>query len=170
MSAWVEREFLVNGRRHLVRLQPDWTLLRVLRLVGYTGAKETCGMGICGSCTVLVDGKPLSSCIELAERNVGKTIETVEGLSDGSRLHPLQLAFIERGGFQCGFCTSGMLMTANALLKEYPTPSDDQIKDYMAGNLCRCTGYRQIVDSIKYASQLMNVKKSSLSDREHGGR
>jgi aerobic-type carbon monoxide dehydrogenase small subunit (CoxS/CutS family) len=115
-------------------------------------------MEVCGACTVLLDGKPISSCTLLAYEARDKDILTIEGLSSDGKLHPLQEAFIEHGGFQCGFCTSGMILTAKALLDENPDPTEEEIKEYMNGNLCRCTGYQMIVESIRAAADNMRQK------------
>lgn len=164
MTEWTELELVVNGKCHRALVQPHWTLVKVLReVLGYTGTKEVCGMGVCGACTVLVDGKPISSCIELATRTTGRTIETVEGLASGGSLHPLQKAFLEKGGFQCGFCTPGVLMSAKALLNENESPSLDEIKEYMGGSQCRCTGYLQIIEAIIHASKSMGKHRSALT-------
>jgi carbon-monoxide dehydrogenase small subunit len=125
----------------------------IREILGLTGTKEVCGIGECGACTVLKNGKPVSSCCELAIRADGSTIETIEGIAIGGELHPLQKAFIQNSAFQCGFCTSGMIMMSKSLLDSSPGKeiSENEIRDYMSGNLCRCTGYQQIVDAIKEA-------------------
>ncbi|SDO34289.1 (2Fe-2S)-binding protein [Desulforhopalus singaporensis] len=142
--------FTVNGEPVSLTVEPRWTLLRVLRdKMFLTGSKEGCGEGECGSCTVLVDGKPVNSCLMLAVAADGKTITTIEGLSRGTELHPLQKAFIEKGAIQCGFCTPGMVMTAKSLLDKNPDASAEEIRQEMAGNLCRCTGYTKIVEAVQ---------------------
>lgn len=130
-------------------------LLQVLReTFEMTGTKEGCGQGECGACTVLVDGMSINACLYPAFEVEGKTVTTVEGLiREGNRLHPIQEAFVENGGVQCGFCTPGMIMSAKALLDENPQPTEAEIKEGIAGNLCRCTGYVQIVESIKKAAE-----------------
>ena len=144
----------VNGRQEILNTPPYRTLLEVLREeLGLTGAKEGCGSGDCGACTVLVDGAPVSSCLMLAGQAEGSSITTVEGLSFGTDLHPVQAAFAEHGAVQCGFCIPGMIMAAVALLQENPQPTDDDIRWGIAGNLCRCTGYSKIVDAIRAAGQ-----------------
>jgi carbon-monoxide dehydrogenase small subunit len=152
----------VNGRKYKVKRRENWTLLRLIRdEIGLKGAKEVCGIGECGACTVIKDGKPVSSCIELAVRADGSRIETIEGLAKDGVLHPLQRAFIENSGFQCGFCTSGMIMMAKAFLDNKANSNRSEltqaeIRDYMSGNLCRCTGYEQIVESIMQAAREMS--------------
>ena len=139
----------VNGRDHDVRVQPHRLLVDCLRYdLGLTGTKEGCSVGVCGACTVLVDGRMVASCIMLAVAADGSEITTIEGLSRDGGLHPLQQSFIDHGGFQCGICTPGQIMAAKALLDEVPDPSEDEIKEWMMGNLCRCTGYYKILESI----------------------
>jgi len=146
----------VNGKRHALRIPPYRTLLDCLRNdLGLTGSKEGCGVGVCGACTALVDGKMVSSCLMLAVMADGAEITTVEGLARDGRLHPVQQAFVDYGGFQCGICTPGQVVAAVALLDANPKPTEDDIKDWMMGNLCRCTGYYQIVDSIKQAAAMV---------------
>ena len=139
----------VNGRDHDVQVQPQRLLVDCLRYdLGLTGTKEGCSVGVCGACTVLVDGRMVASCIMLAVAADGCEITTIEGLSRDGGLHPLQQSFIDHGGFQCGICTPGQIMAAKALLDEVPDPSEDEIKEWMMGNLCRCTGYYKILESI----------------------
>jgi carbon-monoxide dehydrogenase small subunit len=139
----------VNGDEHEVLISPNQTLLEVLReKLGLMGTKRGCDLGACGACTVLIDGEAYLSCIMLAMDATGKEIVTIEGLSDGGELHPLQQSFVETGGLQCGFCTPGMIMTAQAILEEEPKPTEESIKRKMAGNLCRCTGYKKIVEAV----------------------
>jgi carbon-monoxide dehydrogenase small subunit len=148
----------VNGEDIEVSFAPYKTLLEVLREdLGLTGTKHGCELGECGACAVLVDGEPLLSCLTLALDCEGRTIETVEGLARGAELHPLQAAFADLGGAQCGYCTPGILMTAKALLDREPNPSRERIKEATAGVLCRCTGYQQIVDSIEEAARKMRA-------------
>jgi carbon-monoxide dehydrogenase small subunit len=143
----------VNGEDQEVSFAPYKTLLEVLREdLNLTGTKHGCELGECGTCAVLVDGAPVLSCLVLALECEGREIETVEGLASGSTLHPLQAAFADLGGSQCGYCTSGMLMTAKALLEREPNPSRERIKEAISGNLCRCTGYNQIVEAIASAA------------------
>lgn len=143
----------VNGQEHTLDVPPQRLLLDCLRYdLGLTGAKEGCSIGVCGACTVLMEGKIVSSCLVLAAVADGKDILTIEGLAQNGQLHPLQQAFIDHGGFQCGICTPGMIMAAKALLDDNPDPSEDEIKDWMMGNLCRCTGYYKIIESIQAAA------------------
>lgn len=145
-----EIELIVNGERRAFEVEDHRLLLSVLREeLDLTGTKEGCSIGVCGACSVIVDGRLVSSCLTLAVACHGKEITTIEGLADGERLHPLQQAFIEYGGFQCGICTPGQIMAAKALLDENPHPTDEEIKEWMSGNLCRCTGYYKILESIK---------------------
>lgn len=146
--------FKVNGEPVEVSVEPHWTLLEVLREeLDLTGTKEGCSEGVCGSCTVLVDGFPVRACLTLALEVRGKEVTTVEGLSGPDGLDPLQQAFIEKGAVQCGFCTPGMLMAAKALLLENPTPTEQEIRRAISGNICRCTGYAKIVEAIKEAAK-----------------
>jgi carbon-monoxide dehydrogenase small subunit len=147
----------VNGKPHTAEVPPYRTLVDLLRYdLGLTGTKETCSVGVCGACTVELDGKIVSSCLTLAARADGCAVNTIEGVADGDTLHPVQEAFIANGGFQCGACTPGQIMAAKALLETNPSPSEAEIKEWMMGNLCRCTGYYQIIDSIKAAAQTMS--------------
>ena len=144
----------VNGQSHAVEVPTYRTLLDCLRYdLGLTGSKEGCGVGVCGACTVLLDGKMISSCIALAVFADGREITTVEGLAEDERLHPVQQAFIDFGGFQCGSCTPGQVVAAKALLDTIPNPSDAEIREWMLGNLCRCTGYYKILESIRAAAR-----------------
>jgi aerobic carbon-monoxide dehydrogenase small subunit len=139
----------VNARPVTLEVPAHALLLDVLRdRLGLKGAKRSCDMQVCGACTVLVDGAPVSACTFLAVEADGREVLTVEGLADGDRLDPLQEAFMEHGAVQCGFCTSGMLMSAKALLSEDPSPTPERVVHYLRGNLCRCTGYRKLVDAI----------------------
>jgi carbon-monoxide dehydrogenase small subunit len=150
--------FSVNGDSVEVEVHPHWNLLRVLRdELELTGAKQGCGEGECGACTVLVNGDPINSCIYPVLEVEGKEVLTVEGLiSPKTGLHPIQEAFLEKAGVQCGFCTPGMIMSAKALLDHNPNPTEDEIRHALAGNMCRCTGYVQIVDSIMTAAEKMS--------------
>jgi len=146
----------VNGIRYTVDVKPQRTLVEVLReTLGLTGTKKSCNEGECGACTVLMDGKPVASCLVLAIDAQGKEILTIEGLSKGENLHPIQEAFLKHGGIQCGFCTPGMVMSAKAFLDEHPKPTQIEVRKAISGNLCRCTGYQQIVDSIMAGSEMM---------------
>ncbi len=149
-----EISFVFNGNKMRTSIEDHWTLLHLIREeLGYTGTKEGCGSGECGACTVIVDGLAVNSCLYLAAEIDGKKLLTIEGLAsaDGT-LHPIQKAFVENGGIQCGFCSPGMILSAKALLDENPNANEAEIKDAIAGNICRCTGYVQIIDSIKAAS------------------
>jgi len=142
-------ELSINGDRVEVPASPNNTLLEILReKLGLMGTKRGCDLGACGACTVLINGQAFLSCIMLAMDAVGKEITTIEGLGEGGRLHPLQQAFVEKGGLQCGFCTPGMILTAQAVLNEEKDPTEETIKKKMAGNLCRCTGYKKIVEAV----------------------
>jgi aerobic-type carbon monoxide dehydrogenase small subunit (CoxS/CutS family) len=145
---------MVNDEpRNVVLRSADRTLLSVLRDdLGLTGAKEGCGIGVCGACTVIVDGEMVSSCIQLAALVDGCEVRTVEGLSGPHGLDPVQQAFVEHGGIQCGACTPGQVMAARALLDTCPNPTVEQVKEWMTGNLCRCTGYYKIVESVLAAA------------------
>ena len=145
---------VVNDTSHEVDVPTYRTLLDCLRNdLRLTGSKEGCGVGVCGACTVLLDGKMISSCIALAVFADGRTVTTVEGIAEDERLHPVQQAFVDAGGFQCGICTPGQVVSAKALLDANPSPSDDEIREWMVGNLCRCTGYYKILESIRTAAQ-----------------
>ncbi len=146
--------FTLNGEPVEVDIQPHFTLLQLLREeLELTGTKEGCGMGECGACTVLLDGRAINSCIFPAMEAEGRSITTIEGMGDAKGgLHPIQRAFVQHGAVQCGFCTPGMVLSAKALLDEVPKPTEEEIRNGIAGNLCRCTGYLQIIQAIKAAS------------------
>lgn len=146
-----ELTFTLNGEAIRAEVDPQWTLLYLLReVLELTGTKEGCGYGECGACTVIIDGQAVNSCLYPVMEAEGKTITTIEGLaSKDGQLHPLQTAFINEGAVQCGFCTPGMIMSAKALLDTKDKPTEEEIKDAVAGNLCRCTGYVKIIDAIK---------------------
>lgn len=146
--------FTLNGETVNVEVDAQWTLLYLLReVLELTGTKEGCGYGECGACTVIIDGQAVNSCLYPVMEAEGRTITTIEGLaSKDGQLHPLQTAFINEGAVQCGFCTPGMIMSAKALLDSKDKPTEEEIKDAIAGNLCRCTGYVKIVDAIKSAA------------------
>jgi carbon-monoxide dehydrogenase small subunit len=159
----------VNGEEVEVSLAPYKTLLEVLREdLGLTGTKHGCELGECGACAVLADGEPVLSCLVLAVECEGLAIETVEGLAQGPELHPLQAAFADLGGAQCGYCTPGILMTAKALLEREPDPGRERIKEAISGNLCRCTGYQQIYESIEEAARRMRGE-TGASPQATGG-
>jgi aerobic carbon-monoxide dehydrogenase small subunit len=143
----------VEGRTRLLDALRDKCLL--------TGAKEGCSTGDCGACTVLLDGQPVTSCLVLAASAVGREITTIEGVAEGETLHPVQQAFMEAGGLQCGICTPGMIMTSIALLEENPSPTRDEIRSGLQGNICRCTGYDMIVDAVEAAAREMQGKARS---------
>ena len=147
-------KFSLNGESMELEIEPHLTLLQLLRdKLELAGTKEGCGMGECGACTVLVGGKAVNSCILPAMEVDGKSVTTIEGLTDAQgNLHPIQKAFIEYGAVQCGFCSPGMVLSAKALLDENPKPTEEEIRHGIAGNLCRCTGYLQIIQAIKAAS------------------
>jgi len=152
-SAKAHLRLTVNGEAVEAAFAPHKTLLEVLREdLGLTGTKHGCELGECGTCAVLVDGKPVLSCLVLGLECEGRAVETVEGMADARGLHPLQKAFSDLGAAQCGYCTPGFLLTAKALLEENPNPTLDQIKEALAGNLCRCTGYEKILDAVRLAS------------------
>jgi len=155
----VEIVLNVNKINYNVAVEPQRTLVEVLRdTLGLTGTKKSCNEGECGACTVLMDGKPAASCLVLALDAQGKEITTIEGLSEGEKLHPIQEAFVKHAAIQCGFCTPGMVLSAKALLDENPNPTAAEVRKGISGNLCRCTGYQQIVDAILAASQAMAKK------------
>jgi carbon-monoxide dehydrogenase small subunit len=147
----------VNGETYEVAAEPWRTLLEVIRdTIGLTGTKKGCDEGDCGTCTILIDGKAVNSCLTLAVEAQGRDIMTIEGLADGDKLHPIQEAFVEHGGLQCGFCTPGMILSAKAFLDKNPKPTEEEIKFAIAGNLCRCTGYVKIIESIQAAAEGMS--------------
>ncbi len=151
---------VVNGRRITRDIDPDSRLLDVLReTLSLTGTKEGCGEGECGACTVLMDGRAVNSCLVLAPQAEGAEILTIEGLSDGRTLHPIQQAFVETGAVQCGFCTPGFIMATLALLNEVPDPTDEDILSALEGNLCRCTGYAKILEAVKLAASRMRSEE-----------
>lgn len=142
----------VNGAKERLDVPSNMTLLQMLReRLALTGTKNGCEAGECGACTVLVDGEPVNSCMMLAVEADGRDVLTVEGLSEGDRLSPLQEAFVEHNAVQCGFCTPGMLMSAHALLERNPDPTEEEIKEALVGNLCRCTGYVRIIEAVSAA-------------------
>ncbi len=147
----------VNGKEYELAVKPSATLLDVIREdLGLTGTKEGCGVGECGACTVIMEDKTVNACIMLAIEANGKSITTIEGLADGEKLHPIQEAFVEVGGLQCGFCTPGMIMSTKIFLDENKKiPTNEEIRKALEGNFCRCTGYTKIVESVKVAAQKM---------------
>lgn len=153
-----EIELTVNGKRHTLEVTPNTTLLDALRDgLDLTGSKRGCDIGACGACTVIVDGVPVLSCMALAARYQGKQITTIEGLSQNGQLHPLQESAIAHGAVQCGFCTPGWLLSAASLLERNPKPTRDEVAEAIAGNFCRCTGYKKIIESILAVSEAKSV-------------
>jgi len=152
----------VNGRIEKLEVEPYRTLLEVLREdLMLIGTKEGCGVGECGACTVLLDGRAVDACLTLAVRANGREVITIEGLAQGDTLHPLQRAFIEHGAIQCGFCTPGFILTAKAFLDENPHPNEEEVKRALAGNLCRCTGYAKIVEAVLDVVEYHSTEVSS---------
>lgn len=144
----------VNDRDYEVAVEPNTSLVDLLRTqLGLTGAKKGCDLGDCGACTVLLDGRAVNSCLVLAVQAAGRTVQTIEGLETAHGLHPLQQAFIEKGAIQCGFCSSGMILSAKELLEKTPHPGEPEIRRAISGNLCRCTGYQKIIEAIKDAAR-----------------
>ena len=144
----------INGEQYDLVVEGRTRLLDAIReLCDLTGTKEGCATGDCGACTVLLDGNPIAACMTFAQAAVGRQITTIEGLAQGGVLHPLQQAFMDYGGLQCGICTPGMLLSAKALLDQNPRPTRDEIRFHLAGNLCRCTGYQKIVEAVVAASE-----------------
>jgi carbon-monoxide dehydrogenase small subunit len=145
--------FTLNGRPVSAEVAPHHNLIEVLQgQFALTGARETCGQGLCGCCTVLIDGKPVSGCLTLAVFADGAEVTTIESLDGPGTLDPVQEAFIEAGAFQCGYCTPGFILMTKSLLKQRPHPSEEEIKDYLSGNLCRCAAYPEIVNAVKLAA------------------
>lgn len=146
----------VNDREYEVAVAPGRTLTQLLREdLNLLGTKEGCGVGDCGACTVILDGKPVNSCLVLAVQADGSTIKTIEGVADGDCLHPVQETFVEMGAIQCGFCTPGMILSATSLLEKTPHPTEQEVRQALSGNLCRCTGYQKIVEAVQEASRRM---------------
>ena len=153
--------FTVNGERVEVAFAPQKTLLEVLREdLGLTGTKHGCELGECGTCTVLIDGTPILSCLALAISYADRRVETIEGMAQGATLHPLQDAFAELGAAQCGYCTPGFLLAARALLDSNPSPTRDEIKESLSGNLCRCTGYLKIYEAVELAAGRLRAQRA----------
>ena len=162
--------FVINGKKKEMEIPPNISLLELLRdYLGLNGTKKGCEAGECGSCTVLMDGKAVNSCIILAPQIKGKTIQTIEGLGTETSLHPLQKAFVEKGAVQCGFCTPGMLMSLKQLYNEHPGADQEEIKKTISGNLCRCTGYQQIVEASESAFKKRNVTIEPQTRLPDGG-
>jgi aerobic carbon-monoxide dehydrogenase small subunit len=150
MKRLLSIHFMLNGREVLAEVRPDETLVEMLEYrFDLRGARESCGQGLCGCCTVYVDSKPVSACLFLAVRVNSRNVQTVEGLAPGDLLDPVQQAFIDAGAFQCGFCTPGFIMMVKQLVKEHPNPSEDDVRHYLTGNLCRCSAYPEILDAVR---------------------
>lgn len=148
--------FTVNGDLQELFVEPRKTLLAVIRdTIGLTGTKEGCSTGDCGACTVIVDGEPVTSCMMLGVSANGKEVTTIEGISSPGELHPVQQAFLEKGGYQCGFCTPGFIMAAKALLDDNPNIAEDEMRHALGGNICRCTGYTKIIEAVLSAAETM---------------
>ena len=163
----IVRTLSINGEDRTVAFPAHHTLLEVLREeCRLTGTKHGCELGECGTCTVLVDGRPVLACLALAAEMEGRRVETVEGLQAANDLHPLQRTFADLGAAQCGYCTPGILMAAKALLADNPSPTRPEIEDYLAGNLCRCTGYHLIVEAIEWAAREMRGEADPRPPRE----
>ncbi len=158
----VQQSFVINGEKEIISYAPYKTLLEVLREdLGLTGTKHGCELGECGTCAVLMDGRPVLSCLILALECADKSIETIEGMAHYGDLHPLQSALADLGGSQCGYCTPGILLTAKALLDREANPSREQIREALSGNLCRCTGYQQIFEAVEEA--VVRIKQDKLN-------
>ena len=151
-----EIKLTVNDMEYTIHVKPQATLLDIIREdLGLIGTKEGCGEGECGACTVLMDGLAVNACLILAAEADGKKITTIEGLAKGSELHPIQQAFVDVGGLQCGFCTPGMILSTKALLDKNSNPTDEEIRKGLEGNFCRCTGYTKIIESVRVAADMM---------------
>ena len=146
----------VNGREYEIAVAPNRTLTQALREeLGLLGTKEGCGIGDCGACTVILDGRPVNSCLVLAVQANGSQVMTIEGVAEDQNLHPVQQAFVDHGAIQCGFCTPGMVLSAKSLLERNPHPTELEVREAISGNLCRCTGYQKIVEAVQDAAQTM---------------
>lgn len=160
-----ELTLTVNGRERTVDVDPAASLLDVLRTeLDLTGTKEGCSTGVCGACTVRIDGEPRKSCMHIAGQVQGQSVQTVEALSDGDSMHPVQEAFLEEFSLQCGFCTPGFVMSAVALLEENPDPSDEEIETALHGNTCRCTGYQMIFEGVRRAAEEVSAETPTEAD------
>ena len=158
MSAELDITLKVNGEERALRVPPSRTLLDALRGdIGLTGTKNACNQGVCGACTVLIDGVPMNACLTLAVNVTGRDIISIEGLGEGGELSVMQQAFVEAGAIQCGFCMSGMIVSATALLADNPQPSREEIRHALSGNLCRCSGYVRVVDAVQLAAQRLQA-------------
>ena len=155
----IEIKFTLNKKNVSAKIESNIRLIDLLRdKFNLTGTKEGCGVGECGACTVLINGRAVNSCLVIAAQADGSDIVTIEGISNGDVLNPLQKNFLSHGAVQCGFCTPGMVLSASALLDQKPNPTEEEIKDAIAGNLCRCTGYKQIIDAVKETAKELNQK------------
>lgn len=164
MSAQVDIRFIVNGEHRALSVAPETTLLGMLRnQLGLTGAKLGCDVGDCGACTVIVDGQSVNACLMLAPQVDGREVLTIEGLATREQLHPLQRAFEEQGALQCGFCGPGVILSAKALLDQNPDPSRHAIRDGLAGNLCRCTGYAKMIDAVQHAARELRAPSGNTN-------
>lgn len=160
----------VNGKRHALSVLPETTLLGLLRnQLGLTGAKLGCDVGDCGACTVIVDGRSVNACLMLAAQADGCSILTIEGLATRERLHPLQQAFEEQASLQCGFCGPGVILSAKALLDANPDPSRQEVRDGLAGNLCRCTGYTKMIEAVLHAARVMRSDSENAEVKSKAG-
>ena len=146
-------QFTLNGRPVSTNVEPHRNLVELLQSLNLFGARESCGQGLCGCCTVLVDGEPVSGCLYLAVMANGKTLTSIEHLDADGELSKVQQAFIDKGAFQCGFCTSGFILMTEALLKRNPNPSEEEIRDHLNGNLCRCATYQEVIEAVKAAAR-----------------
>lgn len=165
-----EITLVVNGSHYRVMVEARRTLLDVLRdVLGFTGAKRGCDRGECGACTVLIDGVPMQSCLVLAVQAEGRSITTIEGLARDGAMDPLQIAFHEAGAIQCGFCTPGMIVTARALLDRNPDPTEQEIKEALSGNMCRCTGYVKIIEAVRRAAEASGAGRAASAPPDPGG-
>ncbi len=161
MSGEIDINLNVNGRNHAVRVEPRRTLVDTLReQCGLTGTNAGCEHGVCGACTVLLDGEPVRACLMFAVQAQGRRLRTIEGLAEGDKLHPLQQAFIDHHGLQCGFCTPGFLMLAAGVLERRPDINDDDLREVLSSNLCRCTGYKNILKAVRAAADQMRGAKT----------
>jgi aerobic-type carbon monoxide dehydrogenase small subunit (CoxS/CutS family) len=155
--------FQVNGVQRQALVLPEWTLLDVLRQqLGLFGARSGCGVGMCGACTVLLDGRPISGCLTLAVQANGRSLTTVEGLAEDGRLHPVQQAYLDHYAFQCAYCTPGFILATVALLEEHPAPDDETVREYLAGNLCRCGSYPNILQAVRACRTITPQEDSTL--------
>lgn len=159
----IEVSLTVNGKHHTASIEPAMPLMDFLRdILSYKGVKVCCNTGECGACTILLDGKPVNSCLVLAADAAGSQVITIEGIAEGERLHPLQEAFIHTSASQCGYCTPGFIMSAKVLLDQNPSPTLQEIKTFIAGNICRCTGYVKIVEAIQLAAEWLKNQGKQL--------